>query len=275
MSLKSQSIGAIPKTTQEVARATFPQGHPYLTLRDEMGDVFKDEDFADLFPKRGQPALAPWRLVWVLILQFRENLSDRQAADAVRGRIDWKYLLGLELSDPGFNFSVLSEFRDRLVANDSKNRLLDQLLVECCERGLLKARGRQRTDATHVLANIRELNRLELVGETLRAALNELAAVEPDWLRSFAPPEWFKRYAQRVEASRFSKTETQRQAYIQTVGEDGFFLISHLDSPTAPQVVQQLLQVKALRIAWRRHYNRTDEPPEDGSSGVSLKTNQV
>lgn len=116
-------------------------------------------------------------------MQFRENVSDRQAAEAVRARIDWKYLLGLELSDVGFDFSVLSEFRDRLLAGEAEQRLLDKL-IECCRRqGLLKARGQQRSDSTAVLATIRVLNRLELVSETLRAALNELATVVPDWLR--------------------------------------------------------------------------------------------
>ena len=274
MSLKNEPLETVPETTAEVARASFPKGHPYLTLRDEMGDLFKDNDFADLFPTRGQPALAPWRLAWVTILQFRETLSDRQAADAVRARIDWKYLLGLELTDSGFDFSVLSEFRARLIAGEAEERLLSLLLTHCRDHGLLKARGRQRTDATHILANVRELNRLELVGETLRAALNELAAVEPDWLRPIIPPEWFKRYGRRIEDNRLPTTAAKRQEYAQLIGEDGFFLLDHIDALTTPRELQQLPQVQALRIAWRRHYTRTNEPPQGGSSGVSLKTHQ-
>jgi transposase len=131
-------------------------------------------------------------------MQFAEDLSDRQAADAVRGRIDWKYALGLELDDPGFNFSVLCEFRTHLAAGGSERLLLEAKLEACKARGLLKARGRQRTDTTHVLAAARDLNRLELVGETLRAALHALAAVTPGWLRRQSPPEWFDRYAARV-----------------------------------------------------------------------------
>src|SRR4051794_4338536 len=110
-------------------------------------------------------------------MQFREGLSDRHAAEAVRARIDWKYLLGLELSDPGFDFSVLCEFRDRLLAGGAQERLLERVLEVARELGVLKARGRQRTDSTHVLAAVRTLNRLELVAETLRAALNATAAV--------------------------------------------------------------------------------------------------
>jgi transposase len=126
---------------------------------DELGTIFSDEDFADLFPQLGQPGLPPWRLALITILQFRENLADRQAAEAVRARIDWKYLLGLELADPGFDHSVLCEFRARLGGGGAGERLLHKLLERCRELGLLKARSRQRTDATHVLAAIRVLNR--------------------------------------------------------------------------------------------------------------------
>src|SRR5215207_4481021 len=145
--------------------------------------------------------------------QFRENLADRRAAEAVRARIDWKYVLGLELTDPGFDASVLCEFRTRLVEGGAEERLLHKLLDRCRELGLLKARARQRTDATHVLASIRALNRLELVGETLRAALNELATLAPDWLRGVASEVWYKRYARRVEDDRLPRTMAEREAY--------------------------------------------------------------
>jgi transposase len=127
MSLKPAPIDPVPEGTARVARAAFRKGNPLLELRDELGTIFADEDFADLFPKRGQPGLAPWRLALVTLLQFREDLSDRRAAEAVRARIDWKYLLGLELADPGFDASVLCEFRARLVAGGAEERLLDRL----------------------------------------------------------------------------------------------------------------------------------------------------
>lgn len=169
MSLKPQVIQEVPELTRRVAHAAFPKGSPYLTLRDELGTIFEDDDFVNLYPQKGQPALPPWRLALVTILQFRENLSDRQAAEAVRSRIDWKYLLGYELTDPGFHFSVLSDFRSRFL-NGHEALLLDKL-VQCCRgKGLFKERGQQRTDATRVLAAIRVMNRLELVGETMRAA---------------------------------------------------------------------------------------------------------
>src|SRR5512135_2729533 len=110
MSLKPQTIPSVPDTTATVARAAFPKGTAVLRLRDELGTIYQDELFAALYPQRGQPAAAAWRLALVSVLQFLEGLPDRQAAEAVRGRIDWKDALSLDLTDPGFDFSVLSEF---------------------------------------------------------------------------------------------------------------------------------------------------------------------
>src|SRR4028119_1401483 len=127
MSLQPLSSRDIPEMTSLVARAAFRKGNLYMRLRDELGTLYTDEDFAHLFPSRGQPALPAWRLALVTVMQFLENLPDRQAADAVRARIDWKYALGLELSDPGFHYSVLSEFRDRLVQGKAEHLLLDKI----------------------------------------------------------------------------------------------------------------------------------------------------
>ena len=254
MSLKPRPIQPVPEETERVARAAFPSGNPYMTLRDALGSIFQDEDFLDLFPANGQPALPPWRLALVTIMQFRENLSDRQAAEAVRARIDWKYLLGLKLTDAGFDFSVLSEFRARLLNGDSEALLLEKLLDRCQALGLVKVRGKQRTDATHVLAAIRVLNRLELVGETMRAALNELATVAPGWLRTVAPREWYERYSRRIENDRLPKSKEKRDAYAQTVGEDGFKLLDLLEKPEAPPQSDQLQSIEALRRVLARHY---------------------
>ena len=157
MSLKPTSNYAVPAQTAAVAKAAFPKGTLCLAIYDELGPIFKDQDFAEVFPSGGQPAQAPFRLALVTILQYVEGLSDRQAADAVRSRIDWKYLLGLELEDAGFNFSVLSEFRDRLLAGGLEQCLLTHLLDVIKARGLAKGRVATRTDSTHVLAAVREM----------------------------------------------------------------------------------------------------------------------
>src|SRR5947209_6762225 len=123
MSLKPQTISPVPEETARVARAAYPKGNVYMYMRDELGTIYEDTSFAHLFPNNGQPAEAPWRLALVTIIQFAEGLSDRQAADAVRGRIDVKYALGLDLSDPGFDASVLSEFRTRLIEGEASQGL--------------------------------------------------------------------------------------------------------------------------------------------------------
>jgi len=139
----------------------------------------------------------------------------------VRGRIDWKYALRLPLSDPGFDHTVLSEFRSRLVEGKAEQQLLDTLLERLRDLGLIKPRGRQRTDSTHVLAAVRGLNRLERVGETLRAALNEVAVMAPSWLQALAPAEWYERYGSRVENYRLPKTDAARQYLATAIGTDG------------------------------------------------------
>lgn len=271
MSLRPQPIAAVPEDTTRVARAAFPHGNPYLTFRDALGTIFQDTDFAALFPLEGQPGLPPWRLALVTILQFRENLADRQAAEAVRARIDWKYLLGLELTDPGFDFSVLSEFRDRLLDGRAEALLLDTLLERCRALGLLKARGQQRTDSTHVLAAIRVMNRLELVAETLRAALNDLATIAPTWLQHMVPPEWYERYGKRIEDMHLPREPAKREAYAQTVGEDGFTLLDAVDAAEAPPDLRALPSLDTLRRTWHRHYERTsDDAAGDGEPPAAV-----
>jgi transposase len=193
MSLHPHGLAPVPAETVRIARAAFPKGHPSLTFRDALGPVLQDEDLTALFPLEGQPGLPPWRLAFVTIKQFRENLADRQAAAAGRARIDWQYLLSLALTEPGGDFSVLRECRDRLLAGRAAARLLDKLLERCRPLGRLTARGPQRTDSTHVLAALRVLNRLELVAETLRAALNAGAPVAPDWLQALTPLAGYER----------------------------------------------------------------------------------
>lgn len=254
MSLKPGVLPSIPPETKRVARAAFPKGCLCLRLRDTLGPIFSDDDFVELYPDCGQPAYAPWRLALIIILQFAEGLSDRQAAEAVRGRLDWKYLLSLELTDPGFDFSVLSEFRTRLLAGGKEALLLNRLLEECRAQKLLKARGQQRTDSTQVLAATRELNRLELVAETLRAALNELATAAPDWLQSVAHQEWFDRYGSRIEDSRLPSKKAERAAYAETVGQDGFTLLRLREDEEAPAWLAHLPRIGILREVWDRHY---------------------
>ena len=258
MSFPSLSLSSIPESTSHAAKAAFPKGNPYLQLRDELGPIYSDVDFADLYPHRGQPALEPGRLALVTVFQHMENLSDQKAADAVRGRIDWKYALGLELTDPGFDASVLSEFRTRLLRGGAEQRLLDLLLRRLQEAGFVKAKGKQRTDSTHVLANIRELSRLELIGETVRAALNELSCVDGDWVRAKTSSIWHEFYDHRVEESRLPKGKKARAAKASHMGHQGFLLLGWISAEKP--LLSNLPSVEILRRVWNEQF----EPTEDG-----------
>ncbi len=253
MSPKIEPIPAVPDDTARVAHAAFPKGNLYLKMRDELGTFYEDSDFADLFSKRGQPAFSPWRLALVTVMQFVEGLSDRQAAEAVRARIDWKYALSLELTDTGFDFSVLSEFRARLVKKGNESKLLDKMLFRFQEKHLLKNRGKQRTDSTHIIASVRYLSRLESVAETLRAALNEIAKIMPEWLLEQVSDEWFEKYSRRIEDYRLPKSNQARSDYAKVVGTDGFQLLKAIDQSNH-KLVTKLPMVSILRQVWEHQF---------------------
>ena len=268
MSLPRDGLHPIPEETARVARAVFPAGSAgniYMRIRDELGALFDDEMFTVVYASEGQPALHPWQLALVSVMQFAENLSDRQAADAVRARIDWKYALGLDLTDDGFHYSVLSEFRTRLIQGGRERALLDTLLEHCRQRGWLKARGRQRTDSTHVVGAVKALNQLELVGETLRHALNVLATAVPEWLKAHAQPEWFVRYAERIEEYRLPKDKAEREALSVEIGDDGYYLLDCIERAATPQTpddaddlawLKELPAVRTLEQVWAQQYHR-------------------
>jgi len=258
MTLHSQNDFSIPEETVRIARAAYPKGNPYLKLRDALGTIYQDQAFAHLFPDNGRPAQAPWRLALITVLQFLEELPDRQAADAVRGRIDWKYLLGLPLDDPGFDFTVLSDFRARLVQGEAEQTLLDALLALFKEQGWLKERERQRTDSTHILAKVRAINRLMCVGEAMRFALNSLAVVAGDWLLEHSDEAWLHRYGHRVEERRLPQSQASRLAVAETIGQDGWRLLTDLFDEAAPAFLREIPAVKILRQVWVQNYRYDD-----------------
>ena len=254
MSLQPMEIVPVPDETARVARAAFPKGNIWLSLRDELGTIYCDGMFADLYPRRGQPAEAPWRLALVLVMQFADALSDRQAAEAVRSRIDWKYALALDLTDPGFDSTVLSEFRTRLVEGSVEHKILDAVLDLCRARKWVTPRGRQRTDSTHVLGMIRALNRLECVGETLRHALNSLAVSAPDWLLGHSLPEWLDRYDRRLDDERLPKGKEERQVLAERIGADGHILLDALYTENTQSWLIQIPAVETLRQVWIQEF---------------------
>jgi transposase len=259
MSLQPQAIPIVPEETARVTHIVLPKGNTYTHMRDEFGTFFRDEDFLDLFSEKGQPAESAWRLALVMVMQYAEGLTDRQAADAVKTRIDWKYALSLEITDLGFDFSVLSEFRDRLLTNQAERRLFDMMLSQFRERGWVKARGKQRTDSTHVLAAIRAVNRLECVGETMRHALNILAEVAPDWLVEQMQPEWAKRYRSRFSDFRLPKDEKARRELAEEIGADGRGLLETIYASTTHLWLREIPAIDILRSIWIQQYHACEQ----------------
>jgi transposase len=248
--LRSHLDQSIPPETVRVACAALAENNRFRKLRAHFDTVFNDHAFEPLFPARGQPAATPWRLALVTVLQFAEGLSDREAADAVRARIDWKYLLGLELTDPGFDHSVLSRFRDRLIEGRSEMLLLRQIIEKSLKLGLIRKRSDMRTDATHVLASVRNMNRSELIGETLRAALNVIATVDPKWLAANVDGSWYLKYARRFESNRSPQSNESMIAATEDIGSDGMTLLERIWSNATPQYLRALPAVEILRHCW-------------------------
>src|ERR687884_691152 len=227
MTWRPHPLPPVPEATAAIVKAAFPKGNLYVDLRTEFGTLYAQDLFADLYADRGRPVeVAPWRLALVMVMQYIEGLTDRQAADAVRRCIDWKYALSLDLSDPGFDFTLLHDFRQRLLAHEAGQRFLDTFLAACKAHGWIKARGTQRTDSTHVLAAIRTLHRVECVLEAMHDALNPLSAAAPTWVQQHVPLEWYTRYGLRADQTRLPKDASKREALACQVGADGYQLLA-------------------------------------------------
>ncbi|MFD1312806.1 transposase [Streptomyces kaempferi] len=234
----------------QIARASNPDGTTAIWVRDRLDGLWHDEDFAGWYPRDGRPGLSPAQLATVCVLQFLLGLSDRQAAEAVRCRIDFEYALAMELDDPGFHHSVLADFRERLAQDDRADRLLDLALARLQEAGLV----RERTDSTHVLAAVRGLTRLELVTEPVRAALEEVARTAGHLLVGLVDDEWRRRYGRPV---RLGKNPTRPKTRILAAGDDACRLLERLRRP-GPQaetlrqiIVQNYYRDEAGRLRRR------------------------
>jgi transposase len=251
-----------------------------VRIRDELGELFADAEFTGAFGTEGRPGWSPGRLALITTLQRVENLTDRQAAEAVRADLSWKYALGLALDDPGFDASVLCEFRSRVIAHGLEERVLDLLLTALIDKGLLAAGGKQRTDSTHVISAVRDLNRLELAGECVRAALEAISAAAPDWVtRVLEVPRWAERYRARVDSWRLPASEIKRKELASAYGADGYALVEAVYAPFSPAWLRKLPAVQALRVMLVQNYTRTTDrqgrevavrrrPLEEGGEGL-------
>ncbi len=249
-----------PEPAPEVAaavRAAYRRRQPPLpvTIRDRLGELFSDEELVEAFGLRGRPGWSPGRLALVTVLQMAENLTDRQAADAVQDKLSWKYALGLGLDDEGFDASVLVEFRARVVEHGLEQRALDLLLTALVEHGLVGPGGRARTDSRHVVSAVRDLNRLELAGESVRACVDALAAAAPDWLAGQVDvADWAGRYGARIDTWRLPTSKTKRAELADAYGRDGVRLLRAVHSEQAPAWLRELPAVDVLRRVLVQNY---------------------
>jgi len=262
MCLKPRSLPPIPDDTRAVAEQIYPPDHPMCRLGEEYADVLCDQDFADLYSSTGQPALSPALLALVTVLQATEHCSDRVAAEMVRSRIDWKYALHLPLTYPGFDASVLCEFRQRLVAHHAERRVFDAFLRRLKERGFLKGRAVQRTDSLAIIAAVRELDLLELVMETLRLALEAIARHDPAWRKAHVPDAWLQHYGPWTQAERLiretgTRASAEAKRLLSRAGQDGFALLDVLEAEDAAQL-RGLAAVEILRTVWTQQYQRLE-----------------
>ena len=249
-----------PRIAAAIA-AKYPGKRPRplaVQVRDRLGQWLRDEDFAAAFGDRGRPGWSPSRLALVTVLQRVEDLADRQAAEAVRTRIDWQYLLGLPLDDPGFDHTVLAEFRGKVAEAGLEQVALDALLGKLAAGGLVKAGGKQRTDSTHVVAAVAALGRLELAGESVRAALEALAAAHPAWLEQrVCVADFARRYGTPMTSWRPPASQARRDELAIAYAKDGYALLEAVYDGAAPAWLRELPAVGVLRRVLVQNYTRT------------------
>ncbi len=228
-----------------------------VQIRDRLGQWLSDEEFASAFGDRGRPGWSPSRLALVTVLQRAEKLTDRLAANAVRMRIDWKYLMGLPLDDPGFDDSILSEFRGKVADAGLEQVALDALLDRLAADELVGEGGKQRTDSTHVVAAVAALNRLELAGESVRAALEALAAAHPGWLEQrVCVSDFARRYGTPMTSWRPPASQAQRDKLAIAYARDGYALLEATYDPSSPGWLREIPAVDVLRRVLVQNYTR-------------------
>ncbi len=259
MSLKPQPPAPIDDAIAAWGARHLAGASPYRLVGDTLFAQFHDTDFTDLYHPEGKPGLSPVLLTFVTIFQQLEKLSDRAAVTALVTRLDWKYALHRPLDDAGFDASVLVEFRQRLLDHAAEARCFEAILAQMQTMGLLKTRGRQRTDSTHVLGAIRALHRLELVGETLRVARNVLTTAAPTWLAAQVTTSWGDRYRALFQQWHLPQSEAARTTLAVQIGQDGRQILRACWAASAPPELRDLPAIRILRQVWVQQYLWTSD----------------
>jgi transposase len=256
MCLKPQPPRPMPPEIAAWGANHLAEDDPYKLIGDLLYEDYHDQDFAELYHKEGKPALSPVMLALVLVFQALENLPDRKTAEAVEVNLKWKYALHLPLDASSFDASVLSDFRKRLLDHHAEAQVFDQVLVRMQALGLLTPHGIQHTDSLSLLSRARDLGRLELVFETLRASLRALLKADAEWLRAAIPADWATRYRHHCRTERHSDEE--RAFLTGVIGDDGQHLLDLVDAAEAPAALKELHMLSVLRTIWQQQFETVD-----------------
>jgi transposase len=266
MSLQWQLSRVVPADTAELGQQLFGAEYAYRMLGDRFDQLLPEEQvFAGLYCETGRGAIPPLLVALVSVFQFLEKVPDRQAAEMVISRIDWKYALHLPLTYAGFHFTDLYAFRVRLYEHQEERRLFEEVLEKLKGMGLIKTRGKMRTDSSHVLGVVQRLTQLELVRETLRVALRASREVAGEWVEHSLPPSFCEAYA--VRRSEYGLSNEEVQAQLLQAGKDGYWFLEQVDH-SAPEVVRGLAEIGVLRTVLQQQFPQGPaQPPAKRPNG--------
>lgn len=252
MCLKIRLPWPMPEETKRIGQKLLKENDVYRLIGDQLFESWNEEEYADLYSAEGKPGISPVILALVSVFQFMEKLADRQATTALRMRLDWKYALHLPLDYEGFDFSVLSEFRDRLIKGQAEGRVFEKLVEQIRGMGLIKEQGKQRTDSIAMLTKVRRLCRVETVVETLRLAIVAIVDTDREWSEEVIPPSWEEKYGERFVRQKYSEKDWKE--YEENIGENGRWLLKRLEKGSAPAELQNLPEVQVLKTVWAQQF---------------------
>jgi transposase len=245
MSLQWQLSRQVPEGTARVGQAILPETNPYRQIGDRFDDLFPAEDtFAGLYDTGGRGAIPPLLMSLVTVFQMWENVPDRAAAEWVVSRIDWKYALHLPLGYAGFHFTDLYAFRQRLLEHEQERYVFEQCLGKLKALGVLRKRGKMRSDSTHILGVVQRLSQFELVAESLRVAVRAVVVADATWAERTLPATWRETYSHR--RSEYGLSESQVMEQLVQVGQDAHWFLAQVDQ-SASASVRELSAIAVLR----------------------------
>src|SRR5579859_3327911 len=232
MSMKRHFPAEIPEETRRIVEPLLGEDSVYRLIGQEAEQIVGDEEFEAMYAEEGRPAVNAVVLAFITVFQFLEKLPDRAAARMAVMRLDWKYALRVAVNGEGFHYSDLCNFRKRLLLHGREGVVFERVVAYLRERGYVKAGGKQRTDSTHIVGQVIDLSRLEMVWETMRVALNALISSDAPWVLKWVPASFVQTYS--VRRSDYQLRDAEVAPALQTAGEEGQWLVNQILSTGSP-----------------------------------------